>query len=180
MHAPTTAVLVIDTQIGFSDTWVDAPGTVARIARLVERAREANAPVIWVQDDATLERFSDAWQMPPELQPRPDEARIYKHHWDAFTQPELRDELANRGVTRIAIAGAHTDYCIRTTALRTVAEGYDLVIVADAHTTGDAQLDAELITGSAIIDHTNLYFAGLTYPGRSVEVANHDDVQLDQ
>ena len=43
---------------------------------------------------------------------------------------------------RLVIAGAQTDYCIRTTAQRAATEGYAVVLASDAHTTTAAEFGA--------------------------------------
>lgn len=165
---------MIDTQVGIARNCVDAEATIARMARLVERARAASAPVVWVQDEDGLARGSDEWQLAAPLQPIAGETRIYKRYWDAFVDTGLSERLAELGVTRLVVAGAHTDYCIRTTSLRAASEGFDVTLVSDAHMTGDA----EGMTAAAIVAHTNLYFDGLPYPGRSIGTAAHDEVAL--
>ncbi|MGL5862898.1 MAG: isochorismatase family protein, partial [Phycicoccus sp.] len=44
-----SALLVIDVQNGVVDGAHDSAGVVARISGLVERARGAGVPVVWVQ-----------------------------------------------------------------------------------------------------------------------------------
>lgn len=48
----------------------------------------------------------------------------------------------------------------------------------DAHTTVDATLDGVRISGEQIVAHTNMYFAGLRYPGQEFAVTRHDEVEL--
>ncbi|WP_258365712.1 MULTISPECIES: hypothetical protein [unclassified Curtobacterium] len=55
---------------------------------------------------------------------------------------------------------------------------YDVTLVADAHTTTDAEHDGVAITGEQIVAHTNMYFAGLRYPGRQFAALSHDAVAL--
>ncbi|WP_258371746.1 hypothetical protein [Curtobacterium sp. MCBD17_023] len=55
---------------------------------------------------------------------------------------------------------------------------YGLTLVADAHTTTDAEHDGVVITGAQIVAHTNMYFAGLRYPGRQFVAVPHDTVAL--
>ena len=48
----------------------------------------------------------------------------------------------------------------------------------DAHTTVDATVDGVRISGEQIVAHTNMYFAGLRYPGQEFAVTRHDEVEL--
>jgi nicotinamidase-related amidase len=172
-----TAVLVIDLQVGVLEGCFDAEGVVARVVALIARARSAGAPVVWVQhEEADMPRGSPAWQLVPGLVPAPDEARIYKAWCDAFADTPLRRVLDDVGATRLVIAGAQSDYCIRATAQRAATEGYSIVLVRDAHTTTSAAFEGVTISGEQIVAHTNRSFAGLGIPGVSVELAMHDAV----
>ena len=76
-------------------------------------------------------------------------------------------------------AGAQSDFCVRTTAQRAAALGYDCVLISDCHTTRDAQVgDGVIITGEQLVAHTNQYFSGLTYPAYAFGLADHDKVAL--
>jgi hypothetical protein len=51
-------------------------------------------------------------------------------------------------------------------------------LIAEAHTTRDAELDGATIPGAAVIAHTNSYFAGLRYPDQVFTVEPHHTVRL--
>lgn len=176
--AGRSAVVVIDTQVAIARNCTHAARTIETMARLVDRARGANVPVIWVQDEDGLVRGSDDWQLAPPLAAADSEHRIYKRHWDAFVDTDLAGYLEGEGVSHLLIAGAHTDYCIRTTGLRAASEGFDVTIVGDAHMTGDSVIGDETLTASAIVAHTNLYFAGLRYPGQVIGTTPLDALVL--
>src|ERR1700689_2454096 len=111
-----TALLVIDVQNGVVEGAHDRGGVVSRIGSLVERAREADVPVIWVQHtDEDLAEGSEAWEYVPELKRRDDEPLVPKHYGDSFEETELERLLAERRVGHIVVAGAQTDQCIRST-----------------------------------------------------------------
>jgi nicotinamidase-related amidase len=174
-----TALLVIDLQVGVLEGCFDAAGVVARAGALVERARAAGVPVVWVQHaDRDLPHGSSAWQLANGLAPAPDEPRVDKTYYDAFAGTPLRTLLEERGVRRLVVAGAQTDYCIRTTAQRAAAEGYSVVLASDTHTTTAAEVGSVALSGEQIVAHTNGYFAGLRYPGVEVGVAAHDAIPL--
>jgi nicotinamidase-related amidase len=173
-----SALLIIDMQVGVMADCVDAAGTLVRADRAVARARAAGVAVIWVQDEQDFTRSSPAWELAPPLNPLPGEARIYKAYRDAFAGTELADVLDASGVGRLLLAGAQSDFCVRTAGQSAAARGYDVTVIADAHTTWDAQLEGATIPGAAIIAHTNSYFAGLRYPNQTFSVAPHDVVAL--
>ena len=76
------------------------------------------------------------------------------------------------------ITGAQSDFCVRTTTQRAAAEGYDVTLVSDAHTTVDTAWDGVPISGEQIVAHTNMYFSGLRYPEQEFGIATHDQVVL--
>ncbi|MFP7761689.1 cysteine hydrolase family protein [Marisediminicola sp. LYQ85] len=174
----STALLVIDLQVGVVADCVDASGVVNRTAALVDRARENDVPVIWVQDHADFPEESEGWMLAPPLQRRPDEPLVRKTYRDSFADTDLADVLAEREVTRLVVAGAQSDFCIRTTTQAAAARGFDVTLVSDAHTTVDAEHDGTTISAQQIVAHTNMYFRGLRYPGLQFGTATHAEVVL--
>lgn len=175
--ADATALIVIDLQADVLEGCFDAAGVVARTRVLVERARAAGVPVVWVQhEDEGMPRGSPAWQLVAGLDPAPHEARVYKTCWDAFAGTPLREVLEGMGVRRLVVAGAQSDYCIRTTAQRAAADGYEVLLASDAHTTADSAFGGVAMSGEQIVAHVNGYFAGLRYPGTRAGIAAHDAI----
>jgi nicotinamidase-related amidase len=173
-----SALIVVDLQVGVLADCVDVDGTLTRVQATVERARAAGITVVWVQDEQDFPRHSPGWELAPPLAPRPGEARVFKDYRDAFADTELSAILGTAGVTRLLVAGAQSDFCVRTAAQSAAARGYDVTLISDAHTTSDAEMDGQAISGAAIIAHTNRYFAGLRYPGQTFAVAPHDTVGM--
>ncbi|GAA1725861.1 cysteine hydrolase family protein [Isoptericola hypogeus] len=173
-----TVLLVIDLQVGVLDGCLDADGVVHRAAALVERARSEGVPVVWVQDHGDIPEGSPGWQLAAPLERKPGEPLIRKAFRDAFAGTDLPRVLRSLGATRLIVAGAQSDYCIRTTAQAAAAHGFDVTLVSDAHTTTDAEWDGVVIPAEHIVAHTTMYFSGLRYPGRRHGVAPHDRVTL--
>ena len=120
-------LLIVDVQVGVVHESWDAPRIIENVARAVERARAEGVPVIWVQHASEELTFgSTAWQWVPELLPAEDELLIHKQFNSAFEQTALDEELAKRGATHIALAGAQTNWCIRATAYGALERGYDV------------------------------------------------------
>lgn len=162
-------LLIVDVQVGVMNESWDAPRVIKNVALAVERARAQGVPVIWVQhasDD--LVYGSPPWRWVPELVPAPGEPLIHKRFNSAFEQTALDDELARLGATRIALAGAATNWCIRATAYGALDRGYDLMLIEDAHTTGTMALDdGSRIEAADVIRELNIAMTWLSYPGRS-------------
>ncbi|MFC8731254.1 cysteine hydrolase family protein [Luteimicrobium sp. NPDC057192] len=179
MTARRSALLVIDLQNGVLPGCHDADGVLARTRRLVERARSEGTPVVWVQDHGPgLEHGSEAWELAGGLEVGAGEPAVGKTYRDSFAGTDLADVLHTAGVGRLVVAGAQTDYCVRTTAQAAAARGYDVTLVGDAHTTTDSTWQDVTITGEQVVAHTNRYFAGLRYPGQAFAVASAADVVL--
>lgn len=173
-----SALLVIDVQVGVVHDAVDRDGVVSRIGSLVERAREADVPVIWVQHtDEDLPTGSDVWEYVPELKRREDEPVVPKSYGDSFEDTNLEELLAERRVGHVIVTGAQTDQCIRCTLHGAMARGYDATLVGDAHTTVD-QSSYGAPPPDQVIKHTNLYWQHQTAPGRAGAVVNADALEF--
>ncbi|WP_431277703.1 cysteine hydrolase family protein [Leifsonia poae] len=174
-----TAVLVIDLQRDVVDGCFDGVGVVERAAVLVDRARASGVPVVWVQhEEDEMPRGSDGWQLADGLNPADGESVVFKNYRDSFADTNLDEVLEALDVTRLVVAGAQSDYCIRTTTQSAAVRGYDVTLVSDAHTTCDSEWEGVEVTGEQIVAHTNRYFSGLRYPNQIFGIARHDEVEL--
>ena len=139
------AVLVIDVQRGLFCTKpapFEAEAVVARINAVMERARQAGAPVIFIQHDGEaggedVVPFTEGWKLHPELEVRPGELVIRKTTCDAFYSTPPEAELRSRGITTLVLMGYATDFCMDATLRSAASKDYSVIVVADAHTTSD-------------------------------------------
>lgn len=155
----TTAVLVIDVQVGLIEgerPVYEGAAVVARIADVIERARAADVAVIFVQDDDVGTVGGSAWQIHPSVAPLPVEMRVQKRYGDAFFQTLLHEILQSQGIKRVLIMGCKTDVCIDVTSRRAVSLGYDVILVSDAHTTTDNRF----LSAPHSIEYYNLILDG--------------------
>jgi nicotinamidase-related amidase len=145
---------------------------------LVDRARAEDVEVVWVQhSDEDLQRDSHEWQYVPELVRRDSEPLVHKAYGDSFEDTELEVVLAERGVGRLVVTGAQTDQCIRSTLHGAFVRGYDVTLVADAHTTEDlSQYGAP--PPDQVIAHTNLYWRWHDGPGRRAGTVDTAEVSF--
>ncbi|WBB68515.1 isochorismatase family protein [Micromonospora sp. WMMD812] len=166
-NRPNTALLVIDVQTGVVEGAHERDTVVANIGSLVEKARQEQVPVVWVQhSDENLVRGSGQWRIAPELTPDRAEPLVEKHYGDSFEDTTLETVLAGLEIGRLVVVGAQTDACVRSTLHGAFARGYDATLVSDAHTTED--LSAWGAPPPAqVIAHTNLYWSHQTAPGRT-------------
>lgn len=155
----TAALVVIDVQNAVVTNAHDRDGVIARLVELVNRARRAGVPVIWVRHgDEELVPETHGWTIVDELVPAHDEAVIDKSFGDAFEGTTLSEELARRGVSRLYVSGAQTDFCVRSTLHGALARGLDAILVKDCHTTDDKDLGSVHLAASDIVAHTNFYW----------------------
>jgi nicotinamidase-related amidase len=177
-NRPNSALVVIDVQRGVVEGSHERDAVVANIGGLVERAREQQVPVVWVQhSNQGMERGSDEWQIVPELTPGDAEPRIEKTYGDAFEDTALESVLSELRVGRLVVVGAQTDMCIRSTLHGAFARGYDATLVSDAHTTED-QTSWGAPPPDLVIAHTNLYWTHQSAPGRTAGTVETKDVDF--
>src|SRR6266850_8610304 len=80
-NRPNTALLVIDVQNGVVEGAPERNAVVANVGSLVEKARQEQVPVVWVQhSDEGLAKGSDEWRIVPELSPDEAEPLVEKSY----------------------------------------------------------------------------------------------------
>ena len=184
----TSALLVIDVQNGNTAEGYQRDEVIGRIRGLIDRAKSAGAPVIWIQHHhagSPLERGKDTWQIVEEVRPGEGETVIEKEYLDSFVETGLRAELDKLGVGHLVLCGAATDACIRSTAQRSQIEGYDVTLVADGHTTDVGPWPLPLPDGREIpigaeqmIAYTNFFVEDTAYPGVTTRVVPAAEVEF--
>ena len=176
---PHTALVVIDVQNAVVGGAHDRDAVVGNCVRLVDKAREADVPVVWVQHSADeMPVGSDGWQYVPELLQGEGEPVVHKRYPDSFEETDLETVLSRLGIGRLVVAGAQTDECVRSTLHGAIVRGYDATLVSDAHTTEDLSEWGAPPPGK-VIDHTNLYWSHHTAPGRTAGTVTTADVTFD-
>ena len=177
-NRPNTALLVVDVQNGVVAGAHQRDTVVANVGSLVDKARQEQVPVVWVQhSDEQLERGSEEWRIVPELAPDEAEPRVEKHYGDSFEDTTLETVLSGLGVGRLVVAGAQTDECVRSTIHGAFVRGYDATLVSDAHTTDDLTAFGAP-PPDQVIAHTNLYWKYQSAPGRTAGTVETKDVDF--
>ena len=177
-NRPNTALLVVDVQNGVVAEAHERDAVVANVGALVEKARQEEIPVVWVQhSDSGLPRGSDEWQIVPELSPDGAEPLVERSYGDAFEDTNLETVLSELGVGRLVVAGAQTDMCIRSTLHGALARGYDATLVSDAHTTEDLSAWGAP-SPDLVVAHTNMYWGDQKAPGRTAGTVETKDVDF--
>ena len=106
----------MDVQSGVVEGNYDRDTVVTNVGTLVDKARQEQVPVVWVQhSDERLEKGSERWGIVSELSPLDSEPHVEKMYGDSFEDTDLETVLSGLGVGRLVVAGAQTDACIRST-----------------------------------------------------------------
>lgn len=168
----STALLVIDVQRALcegAERAFEIDAVIARINALSAQARGAGVPVVFVQHEEAevpWKRGCAGWQLAAGLDVAAQDLRVHKATPDAFNQTDLQAQLEGLGVTRLLVCGLQTEFCVDTTVRQALSRGYDVTLIADAHSTlGNAVLSA-----AQIIAHHNWTFAHMTSFGPRIRV----------
>jgi nicotinamidase-related amidase len=152
------ALLVIDVQEGMEPEKGahDGAGVVGRIASLIDRARKANTPVIYVQHDGVDPRHPLAKGNPGHaihhaIAPRAGETVIGKTQCSSFLGTDLERALKQSDIDQLVICGMQTEFCVDTAVRAAHERGYKVTLVSDAHTTGDTAV----LKAKDIVAHHN-------------------------
>jgi len=162
----TAVLLVVDVQVGVMRRLWNSMQTIGTVSQAVERARLQGIPIVWILHTAEhLPKGSDEWQLVPELVPAEGEPILDKVYNSAFAETELESELKRLGISHILLCGAATNWCIRATAYGALDRGYDLTLIADAHTTADMEDEGgSSIPAKGIIEELNIVIEWVSYP----------------
>ena len=137
---------------------------VPRLAALVEQARAAGVPCVWIRNVYNNEPnwyLSEVWleqaerrrngayvQFPMcerdgwggefyQVAPRPDEVVVVKHRYGAFESSDLDLVLRSRGIRTVIMTGVATNVCVETTARQAFLRDYYVVFTSDCAATYD-------------------------------------------
>ena len=166
-----SALLVIDVQNEVVANAHNRDKVVANIKTAVERARAAGIPVVWVQhSDGGLILESDGWQIVPELEPLPTEPIVRKNYKSSFIDTNLDSVLEHLGVSKLIVCGAESNHCVRHTTHSAFERGYDVTLIADAHTSNSYEWAGHKIDAEQVIDEQNDNLSRYDMPGRSADV----------
>ncbi len=172
-----TALLVIDVQNAVVEDGFDSPGVVERIGKVVDAARGAGLPIVYVQhEDEWMTPGSEGWHIRPEVAPVVGDPIVAKRYPDSFVETTLAETLAALGAGRLIIAGAQSDACIRATSHRALIEGYDVTLVSDGHTTSEREFGGVTVTAEQNVAQVNAAAPWILYPGTTSALATHEDV----
>ena len=170
-----SALLVIDVQKGVVANAWNRDAVVANIAHCVDKARANDVPVIWVQhSDEELPMNSEQWNLVDELAPASGEAVVHKTFRSSFDNTDLEARLAALNAEHLIVAGAQTNFCVRSTTYAALDRGYDVTLVADAHTTDDIEWNGVSVSAEKVVEEANLTLGWYDLPGRQCRATTTD------
>ncbi len=142
----TTALLIIDVQRiwMFGDLrTTDGVWITDAVVNVLERARPAGIPVIYVQDVSRSTAGERLLGFPDAITPKEGDRISTKTFGNAFAGTTLKALLDGLGVTRLLICGLASQSCVSATVAGARSLGYEVVILANAHASGDGGVEAE-------------------------------------
>lgn len=159
-----TALLVIDVQTGAFDgkstPAIDhGDDLLIRISSLIDAARVAHVPVVFVQHCAhegqLLIEGSDAWELHSLVKPELNELIVHKRSSSAFDGTDLHKILQQCNVDTIITCGIQSEHCVSNTGIAALDLGMKVFLPQDGHSTWST--DDE--NAAAIIDRQNVLLA---------------------
>lgn len=155
-----TALVVIDVQnIMFEApgyTLYDGDRVLKNISRLIDKARQAECPVVYIQHTtegigSEFEKDSHNWRIHPAIAPQDGDEVSLKYTYDAFCKTGLNDIFKKLGAKRLVFCGLQTEVCVDTTIRSALAHGYTNVLAGDAH----SSYDNDILKAKDIVAHHN-------------------------
>lgn len=137
-----TALVIIDMQYSaFDNPNFVIPNTVEicqSIETVANKVRTANKHVLYAQATSeSVPEGSSGWQVVSMLSPEEEDIIVLKHESNTFENSELQNELSTIGVGVVIMCGVATDMCIKNTFIGANARKYDIIMLADGHSTKD-------------------------------------------
>jgi streptothricin hydrolase len=138
------ALIVVDMQTAFvsgDEAVPEAAGLLTTITDLMQRAREAGALVIQLQNDGLPgtadEPYTPGWELFIASAEGDGQHVIRKTTDDGFHETELSDVLTERRIRHLAVCGVMSEMCVSATARSALNLGYHVVLPHDGHATYD-------------------------------------------
>ena len=176
---PQAALLIIDMQKGSftpETPRYDTQGTVNRINTLAASLRRMNGTVVHIQHDGSgsgeFEKGNWDWEILDELEVLDTDLRIDKTANNVFYRSSLSEELANRKIKKLYIAGCATDFCVASSIQSALGKDYHITVISDGHTTGERPN----LSSKQVIDHYNWVWENMLPTQGSIEVKSSREI----
>ncbi len=142
-----TAIIVLEYQNRVVASVVqDPPGLTHRAAQVLQAARNAKIPVIYMRHIRSGgDPTSPDAQVHPDVAPAPDEQMFVKSKPGAFSTTGLDVALREKGVDTLVLLGTYTSGCVLSTVRAAADINYKLVVVGDACADRNAEVHQFLV-----------------------------------
>ena len=129
---------------------------VRNINKVIEKAREADVPVVFIRDLDVAEGKGDGFQIHNEINV-PTEAKFFdKAATNSFYGTGLLEYLKLQHVKHLVIMGCETQHCIDSAVRTATINGFDVTLVGDGHST----IGNDVLSAEQIIKHHNATLHG--------------------
>ncbi|MGE7875554.1 cysteine hydrolase family protein [Bacillus paramycoides] len=129
---------------------------ISNINKVIEKAREADVPVVFVRDLDVAEGKGVGFQIHNEINV-PTEAKIFdKSATNSFYGTGLLEYLKSQHIKHIVIMGCETQHCIDSAVRTATINGFDVTLAGDGHST----LGNNVLSTEQIIKHHNTTLHG--------------------
>jgi len=150
-------LLIIDTQQELIDGNQEESAVynkeqlIKNINLVIERAKKANVPIIFVRDLDVAEGKGKGFQVHDEISMPADRMIFDKLATNSFHGTGLLSHLKTKEVGHVVIMGCVTQHCIDSAVRTATISGLDVTLVEDGHST----TDSDTLSAEQIIKHHN-------------------------
>lgn len=142
MNKPRRALVVIDVQNEYVTgnlpiEYPDVGESLINIGKAMDAAREAQVPVLVVQNGApagasAFAKGSHGWQLHEVVASRPHDHTMEKQLPSAFAGTGLGEWLAAHGIDTLSVVGYMTHNCVASTVMHALHAGLAVEVLMDA------------------------------------------------
>jgi len=124
---------------------------IQTINNVIEKASDANVPVVFIRDLDVAEGKGAGFQVHNEINV-PTNAKFFdKAATNSFYGTGLLDHLKSQQIDHVVIMGCKTEHCIDSAVRTATINGLDVTLVSDGHSTNDS----DVLSAEQIIMHHN-------------------------
>lgn len=124
---------------------------IQTINNVIEKASDANVPVVFIRDLDVAEGRGAGFQVHNEINV-PSSAKIFdKAATNSFHGTGLLEHLKSQQMKHVVIMGCKTEHCIDSAVRTATINGLDVTLVSDGHSTNDS----DVLSAEQIIMHHN-------------------------
>ena len=136
-----TAVLIMDFQQRIVNNFASDPGVVGKAAEVLQGARRAGIPVIYVvHRGGPFQEYSPDVEIHQGVIPEPGETVLTKVKPGPFSTTSLDVMLREMGKDTLVIMGVATSGCVLSSVRWAVDVNYKFIVVADACSDADPEV----------------------------------------